>query len=37
MVEDIERMKFDASRGKGPQEAEPTMYSMQQCLELEQE
>jgi hypothetical protein len=33
LVEDVEQTKSDASRGKGPQEAEPTMDSMQQGLE----
>jgi hypothetical protein len=37
LVEDVERTQFDASRGKGPQEEETTMDSMQQDLELEPE
>jgi hypothetical protein len=36
LVEDVEQMESDASRGKGPQEAELAMDSMQQGLEQNQ-
>jgi hypothetical protein len=37
LVEDVEQTESDASRGKGPQEAEPAMESTQQGLEPEPE